>query len=161
MLLAQHRRMLAWHEKVALLHSFHCLPVWMSMAVFFAVMTLGNLAADADTRESATKGCSALLVSPLQTAACNMANECRTQARVVVRGGLQPLLVMGTGSDRMNARRGVMSVGNLSANDDNHAGLVSKGVLKNLITLATADETPEMRQYARCSHVPSLIWHPA
>eukprot|EP00953_Heterococcus_sp_UTEX-ZZ885_P035587 18364-Heterococcus_DN1.PRE.6 len=139
----------------------------------FAVMTLCNLAANSETRAAATKGGglqSAIrltrsagdsdidCMSYAAIAVCNMAAETQTQAAVAVHGGLIPILDMAANSDTStsnssssssidNARYAVMALGNLAANESNHAQLVSKGVMAVLKRLAASSE-PDIREYA-------------
>jgi Armadillo/beta-catenin-like repeat len=138
----------------------------------FAVMTLCNLAANSETRAAATKGGglqSAIrltrsagdsdidCMSYAAIAVCNMAAETQTQAAVAVHGGLIPILDMAANSDTTsnnsssssidNARYAVMALGNLAANESNHAQLVSKGVMAVLMRLAASSE-PDIREYA-------------
>jgi Armadillo/beta-catenin-like repeat len=138
----------------------------------FAVMTLCNLAAKSETRAAATKGGglqSAIrltrsagdsdtdCMSYAAIAVCNMAAETQTQAAVAVHGGLIPILDMAANSETTttnsntssidNARYAVMALGNLAANESNHAQLVSKGVMAVLKRLAASSE-PDIREYA-------------
>lgn len=125
----------------------------------YGIMTLSNLAANAETRQVATKSGglqSAVLLTKDKDVDCrryaaiclgNMANHHGTQAQVVIHGALGSVLEMASSSDIESQRHAVMLLGNLAVNENNHTPLMQKGTLGILLELTQSREA-DIREYA-------------
>ena len=66
-------------------------------------------------------------------ALCNLANSPQTQVQVIVHGGLAPIMAMANADDIDCQRQAIMAINNLAANEENHAVMFGKDVLKRVI----------------------------